>query len=176
MRGRVSRKSLHMDFINQELLQRQMHGRIAGPIKPIVDDQAFGHEARAVSVVWNKTARNRQRIIGQQEIIPVPALACECLGIRIEQELVFVESQPLGRVEFTAHLVGVHLPCPDALDKRVPYVFGFMLHANYVARGVLVAKEKEIDLRGVLGIKGKIDSAGLERGSQGIVASGQKAL
>ena len=74
------------------------------------------HDGRVVAAVRKPFPRARLGIVGEQQIVDVAELPGDGLGIRVEQQLGVVETQPPLRPVFAANLVAVELAGPQPFD------------------------------------------------------------
>ena len=84
---------------------------LAVPLELLIDDNAFGHEWRAVAVVERRVV-TRLHLVAEDGGIPFE-LAGMGARIGIEKQLVGIETMAFGRLVGSMHAVAVELSGPD---------------------------------------------------------------
>ncbi len=93
--GPVGGKALQVDLIYDEPFERDVRTDVTPPVKRVVHHNSFRYDVCVVTGVQRKVHAGKIRIIGKEQVVPVPELGCNGLRIRIKEEFVFIEPQPL---------------------------------------------------------------------------------
>src|SRR6266849_1209243 len=115
--------SLHVGFVNYEILPRNRRLAIATPVVRRTDHHTLGHRRRAVSRISTKRSSRAARAIPEHRIVPL-GRAIDRTRIRIEQQLRGIEAMPRGRIVGAADAIAVALSRTNARSIRMPYMLG----------------------------------------------------
>src|SRR6516165_37902 len=139
----MRREALDVHLVNDELLQREIGRTYPLPVERVVHDDALRHNGRVIPRVGRPVSRAWLRIVSEQQIVDVPELSGDGLGVWVEQQLRFVEPEsPVGTV-FTSNLVTVELAGPQPLDEHMPNELIAVLQLNNVSRLALRLVEEQ---------------------------------
>ena len=112
--GRMQlRVTAHVGFVDDRAIPRHERLRVLFPVEARVDDDALGHERRAVALVESQIVAFRADRVAETGVIPLE-LPDVFARVRIEQQLVGIEAMALFGLVRTMHAIAVHLSRPDA--------------------------------------------------------------
>src|SRR5689334_10900072 len=100
MRG----EALHVDFVNDELLEPQIWRTRSLPVEGVVNNDRFRYDSSVVATVEDALPRAGLRIVGEEQVVGVAKLRRDRFRVWVEEQLGVVESQSPFRTVFTANL------------------------------------------------------------------------
>src|SRR5205085_2412938 len=142
--------ALDVRFVDNCLAPRDVRRAIVAPIEAVVDDHRLGHPARRVVHVTSEVLGSTAQPISEDRRAPIN-FAAESARIRIDEQLVRIESITFTRRIATMYSVAIQLPWPDAQHVAVPDVARLLRQSQ--TRGLLaidVVEQAQLDMPGVL--------------------------
>ena len=162
-------EALDVRLVDEGLVVGDGEAAVALPVEERVDHHAVGHVRGGVVVVGAVLVAE---VVAEERLVPVD-LAGGRLGVGVEQELVGVAAQALGRVPRAVDAVAVALARLDGRDVAVPDVgvdlgdleLGLHERAGLVGVGV---EEAELDALGDLAEEREVRAGAVEGRAQGV--------
>ena len=161
-------KAFGVHLVDDQLLEGQCPGCIALPIEGgVVDDDRFRHDRSRIAGIQRLLAGSGLRVVREQKVVGIAELSGDRFGVRVENDLGAVESQPGRRVVLSGHPVTVELARRHAVDVDVPHTVCRPRQRDDIG-GLLSCRgiEQQEDLAGVLRVDGEIDAGRRRSGTQ----------
>ncbi|MNS14821.1 hypothetical protein D3C72_464460 [compost metagenome] len=157
--GRVAHAdAAHVGLVNDRLVPRHADAMVVAPGVRRVDDLAFGHEWRAVALIETEVGVRVTDGVAEQRLGPLQ-FADQLFGVRIDQQLVVVETMAVGRVVRTVDAVAVDQPRMGVGQVAVVDLVGvFRQFDAFDLHFAGVVENAQFDLGGVGGKQGEIDT------------------
>ncbi len=156
------RQALHVRLVHHRVVPPAVGPALGGPVEEGVDHDRLRHEGSAVGLLHDVIAAADG--VGEDRRVPVD-LAVDCLGVRIEQELVRVAPVPLGGVVGTVHAVPVPLPGTNVQQVAVPPGPGLLRKRDPRLLAVLI-EQAEVDALRHVGEDREVGAGTVEGGPQ----------
>jgi hypothetical protein len=130
---------------------------------------AFRDATRAVVGIGLEVFMLAADFVGEQRVAPLDA-ARNGLRVRIDQQLGWIEAQPLARFVRAVHAVSVILSRSNVRQITVKHVVGTLTQTDRVQLRVvaLVREEAQVDGSRVLGKDREVDALSVPRCTEGI--------
>ena len=162
-------EALDVRLVDEGLVVGDGEAAVALPVEERVDDHAVGHVRGGVVVVL---AVLLAEVVGEQRLVPLD-LAAGRLGVGVEEQLVGVAAQALGRVPRAVDAVAVALAGLHRRDVAVPHVgvdLGDLeLRLDELPGVVGVGLEQaQLDALGDLAEDREVGAAAVERRAEGV--------
>ena len=126
-------------FVDDRLVPRVGGPLLAAPVEARIDDRAERRKRRAVALVERQIAVGVADLVAEQFVGPRER-AADGLGIRVQQQLVGVEAQALGRFVRAIDSVAIELTGAQARHVRMPDAAGALAqpHPRRLALGLRI--------------------------------------
>ena len=140
-----------MSLVDDGVLPWNVRPAVRAPGEGLVEHDRLGHSARIVAAVEREVGARVTGAIAEMRIAPDQP-AGQLLGIRVDQELVRVESQtPFGLIR-SVHAVAIELAGDHVGEVAMPDVFRALRQCQALKLAAALAVEQaELDLGGIGG-------------------------
>jgi hypothetical protein len=158
-------QALDVGLVDDRLVVGRLRWPVDAPVEERVDDDRLRHVRRRVVVV----ALLGLEVVAEDRLVPVD-LAVDGLGVGVEEELVRVAAQALGRVVGAVDAEAVALAGVDPGQEGVPDVAVHLGEADALLVA-LVVEEAELDLLGDLAEDREVGARAVVRCPEGVGAT-----
>src|SRR5680860_1353653 len=158
------RHALHVRLVDDGFMPRAVGAGLAGR-GAVADHHAFRHEAGAVRLALDQIRALGANLIAEQAVVP-DQLSRVVAGIRIEQELVAIESVAVLRCVGPMHAVAVVLARREARHIAVPNLVGVFGQGDARRLRAGLVEQAEIHAGRVRGEQRKVDAAAVRGGAE----------
>src|SRR5262249_3345813 len=124
-------QTLNVGFVDDGRTPAAPRGTVISPCVHGIVHDTFGHHWRAVSPVHREIAATRAQTITEKRVVPDDP-AVEPARVRIDQELIGVETMPFFWSVGAMHAVAIELAGHYALEVAVPDLVGSQRQADAV--------------------------------------------
>src|SRR5258708_4823618 len=161
------RVTAYVGFVEDGLLPGHADTRWVDPRKVLVDHLALLYERRAVAFVEREVVAVRVQGVAEHRGVPFQ-LAHVRLGVRVEQQLVRIESMPVLRLVRTMHAIPIDRARLQTEQVDVENFIGVFRQFDVLEfLFAAVIEEAQLDFRGVRGEQGEVDALAVPGRAQG---------
>src|SRR5438067_502341 len=86
-------EALYVDFVDYRITQGSTRWTVLLPVKEAAYHDAFGHAGRTISLIKLQVRIFAAEWVAKDVMLPIH-LTCNCLGIRIDEQLAGIKAQP----------------------------------------------------------------------------------
>jgi hypothetical protein len=165
-------EALDVQLIDDGLMPGNIGRAVPVPIKAGIDHLALEHAGRAVAAAEAQILAGAADAVTELGIAPLDG-ADNRFGVGVQQQLVRIEAVSLLRPIRTMDPVAVQLARTHFRQIGMPDLVGLLAQLDALLfLSPAVVKQAQLDLVGVLGEQGEIDSLSVPGGAQGIGFAG----
>src|SRR5678815_6032934 len=167
--GMQLRHSLHMAFVDHRAIPGNVERPVILPGERGIDDDGLWHAAGAVVGIGLEVFVLAADLVGEQCVAPLDCPR-DRLRIRIDQQLGWIEAQPVMRFVWAVHAVSVELSRSNVRQIAVEHMVGTLTQTDRVQLRVvaLMREEAQVDGSRVLGEDREVDALSVPRCAEGI--------